>query len=37
MLMLMNGSSVSESSLYSKQQSDNDDEPDLQEVLISEE
>ena len=32
----MNGLSVSESSLSSKQLSDNDDEPDSQEVLISE-
>ena len=35
-LMLMNGSSVSEPSLCSKQLSDNDDEPDSQEVLIYE-
>ena len=35
-LMLMNDSSLSEPSLSSKQSSDNDDEPDLQEVLISE-
>ena len=35
-LVLMNGSSVSEPSLSSKQLSDNDNEPDLQEVLISE-
>ena len=34
--MLMNGSSVSEPSLCSKQLSNSDDEPDLQEVLISE-
>ena len=34
-LMLMYGSSASEPSLSSKQLSDNDDEPDLQEVLIS--
>ena len=35
-LILMNGSSVSEPSLCSKQLSDNDGEPDLQAVLISE-
>ena len=34
--MLMNGSSLSEPSLSSKQCSDNDDEPDLREVLMSE-
>ena len=36
MLMLMNGLSISEPSLLTKQLSDNDDEHDLQEVLISE-
>ena len=35
-LMLMNGSSQSKPSLSSKQLSNNDDEPYLQEVLISE-
>ena len=35
-LVLMNGSSPSKPSLSSKQLSDNDDEPDLQGVLISE-
>ena len=35
-LMLMNGSSLSEPSLCSKQMSNNDDEPDLQEVHTSE-
>ena len=35
-LMLMNGSSHPEPSLSSKQLSDNEDEPDLQKVLISE-
>ena len=35
-LMLMNSSSVSESSFSSKQLSDNEDKPDLQQVLISE-
>ena len=34
--MLMDGSSVSEPSLFSKQLSDNDDEPDLHEGIISE-
>ena len=35
-LMLMNGSSISEPSLSSKKMSDNDDKPDLREVLMSE-
>ena len=35
-LMLMNDSSLSKQSSSSKQLSDNDDEPDFQEVLISE-
>ena len=35
-LMLIYGSSLSKSSSSSKQLSDNDDEPDLQEALISE-
>ena len=34
--ILINGSSVSEASLSSKQLSDNDDGPDLQEILTSE-
>ena len=34
-LVLMNDSSLSKPSLFSKQLSDNDDEPDLWEVLIS--
>ena len=33
--MLMNDSSISKPSLVSKQLSENDGEPDLQEVLIS--
>ena len=32
----MNGSSISEPSLSSKKMSDNDDKPDLREVLMSE-
>ena len=34
--VIMNGSSISEPSLSSKKMSDNDDKPDLREVLMSE-